>query len=84
MARLSRGCYDKYHRCPGWIGGGLRYAKAERCDGGYITVNYDARLWKWRTWRCNKCDVVVLPYITRWLDPTWIKCSVTTRVRYRR
>jgi hypothetical protein len=39
MRRLSRPCYDKPHRCPGWAGGGLKYPKTDRCDGGRITVN---------------------------------------------
>lgn len=67
--RLSRGCYDKYHRCPGWVGGGPRYAKVHRCDNGHIQVDYDAVLWKWRFWPCNTCDVVVWPWMTRWLSP---------------
>lgn len=37
--RLSRTCYDKAHRCPGWVGGGLRWPKGEsRCDNGHIHV----------------------------------------------
>lgn len=36
--RISRPCYDKPHRCPGWAGGGVRSAKVDRCkgDGGYV------------------------------------------------
>lgn len=34
--RLSRPCYDKPHRCPGWAGGGWKSAKRDRCDGGYV------------------------------------------------
>jgi hypothetical protein len=49
----------------------MRFAKVKRCDGGRIQVNYDARLWKWRPWRCGTCNVVVLPYMTRWVDLTW-------------
>jgi hypothetical protein len=66
--RLSRPCYDKFHRCPGWIGGGPRYARRTRCDNGHIQVRYDARLWKWRFWPCNRCDVVVWPYAIRWFS----------------
>jgi hypothetical protein len=66
--RLSRPCYDKFHRCPGWNGGGPHYARRHRCDDGRIQVDHDARLWKWRFWPCNRCDVVVWPYMTRWLS----------------
>jgi hypothetical protein len=62
MMRLSRPCYDKYHRCPGWVGGGMHYAKRMRCSDGRIVVNYEDRLWRWKFQRCNTCNVVVLPY----------------------
>lgn len=74
--RVSRPCYDKYHRCPGWAGGGLRYAKADRCENGSLTPIYDKRLWKWRVNRCPKCHVVVLPYMVRWLDWRWWRLEV--------
>jgi hypothetical protein len=79
--RFSRPCYDKYHRCPGWAGGGWKYAKESRCDGGYITwtyydVEHERRIprpwYLWRFNRCPKCRVIVLPYMSRWLDPTWL------------
>ena len=38
MRRLSRPCYDKAHRCPGWAGGGMKYAKTTRCADGRIEV----------------------------------------------
>lgn len=66
--RLSRPCYDKFHRCPGWIGGGPRYAKEKRCDNGRIQVDYDDKLWKWKLWPCNECNVLVLPYHSRKLS----------------
>lgn len=40
--RLSRPCYDKPHRCPGWAGGGNRFpsekgeAKYGSCNNGSI------------------------------------------------
>lgn len=34
--RLSRPCYDKPHRCPGWAGGGTHSAKEYRCSNGSI------------------------------------------------
>lgn len=38
--RISRPCYDKPHRCPGWAGGGCLGAKEDRCtgDGGYVVT----------------------------------------------
>ena len=77
--RFSRTCYDKAHRCPGWAGGGTKSAKADRCDNGSIRVRkldesgypgYPGRF-KRRFGRCNKCDVVTWPVITRWLDWGW-------------
>lgn len=68
--RLSRLCYDKAHRCPGWNGGGNHYPKGvSRCEGGRINL-YDKRLWRWRFHRCDTCNVVTWPYVTRYLDPT--------------
>lgn len=69
--RLSRGCYDKYHRCPGWAGGGMRSAKVDRCEGGRIQIDFDDRWWRWKFHHCGTCDVVVWPYHARWLDPRW-------------
>lgn len=81
--RISRPCYDKFHRCPGWAGGGVKYAKrGSRCEGGHIAVDYDARLWKWRLWRCGTCDVVVLPYLVRWLDFGWWRWVLTSSRRF--
>jgi hypothetical protein len=72
VTRLSRHCYDKPHRCPGWAGGGARHAKVNRCpDGGYIALHYATRAWKWRFHRCNKCDVLCWPIVVRELDWRW-------------
>lgn len=70
--RLSRHCYDKSHRCPGWRGGGVRFAKVDRCDGGHIQIDYSSR-WKrnWRFHRCDTCDVVCWPIVVRELDWRW-------------
>ena len=69
--RLSRGCYDKFHRCPGWAGGGPKYPRGEsRCQGGHIQVDYEGS-WRWKFWPCNTCNVVVWPYVTRWLSVPW-------------
>ncbi len=84
--RLSRLCYDKPHRCPGWSGGGTKGAKEYRCDNGSIRTKdlsigeEDGRRvvygqhpceGQWRFGRCSNCDVITWPYITRWLDPGW-------------
>lgn len=79
--RLSRPCYDKYHRCPGWAGGGNHFPKTDKhkCDG-YVNWSWvpddsedgghRPKLFKWRFNKCNKCDVIVLPYMIRKVDPT--------------
>lgn len=74
---VSRPCYDKYRRCPGWAGGGWKGAKRSLCHGedgigGYLNVDYENRWWRWKTHRCVKCGVIVLPYVTHWLSwRTW-------------
>lgn len=89
--RISRPCYDKYHRCPGWAGGGMKYAKVQGCDGGYITYpqydvrgKYDYRLkrtWKWRLNKCPKCGVIVLPSVIRWIDWGWLSWKIPFEYR---
>jgi hypothetical protein len=66
--RVSRPCYDKFKRCPGWAGGGTRTARVRRCDNGFLYDHYDKKLWEWRFARCPKCNVLVLPSKVRWLD----------------
>lgn len=79
MRRLSRPCYDKPHRCPGWAGGGWMYAKKDLCpedDGGYwdeyqqkpgyIKINYESIWWKWKFHTCRACNVLIFPYVVRW------------------
>lgn len=89
--RLSRPCYDKAHRCPGWAGGGGRSAKQSRCDGGRIQVRrpYNAETmieqladgglnthpgaFPFKFGHCTTCNVITLPWATRYLDPThWV------------
>ena len=76
--RISRPCYDKYWRCPGWAGGGTRYAKVNRCDGGSLTtvINHESRWRRWHLHRCPQCGVIVLPYHVRWLDWRWYDWKV--------
>ena len=77
--RVSRPCYDKYWRCPGWAGPGLRYAKRERCDSGSLArvINYGSRWWKLKIHRCPKCGLWILPYFTQWLSAVfWLGSSL--------
>jgi hypothetical protein len=69
------------HRCPGWAGGGLRYAKVSRCDDGRLVGGRDGTLFEGRFWwlrfnRCDTCDVLVLPYAVRYVDPRWLAWEV--------
>ena len=86
--RLSRPCYDKPHRCPGWVGGGMRYPKVDRCDGGRVMIRGDRDrspgTEPWRFGRCDRCGVVTWPYITRWLDPSWTVEMLKTEIELRR
>lgn len=85
--RLSRPCYDKMHRCPGWAGGGMRGARRDRCPNGRLRREgtlegiYAGRLWRLRFNRCDTCDVLVLPYAVCWLDPGWWCYSLLRRLR---
>ncbi len=70
--RISRPCYDKFHRCPGWAGAGWKYPKESTCDGGSLAAFcYEGRWWKWRFNQCQTCGIWVLPYLAHWLDPRW-------------
>ena len=76
--RISRPCYDKMHRCPGWAGGGMRYARVGRCEGGRLRGArdgslYERRFWRLRFNRCDSCDVLVLPWAVRFVDPSQIR-----------
>lgn len=82
MARWSRPCYDKPRRCPGWAGGGWKYARVTTCpeekpggfwdnlmDGkprGYLPIDYDSHWWQWKVHTCPDCGVKVLPYVVSW------------------
>jgi len=89
--RLSRPCYDKYYRCPGRNGGGLKYPTVHRCDTGRLRDMYGKRLWKWRFNGCTECAVIVWPYMIRCVDPTnwgwreikwWANGVWTWKLRY--
>ena len=79
---VSRPCYDKIHRCPGWVGGGMKSARVVRCDGGFLDPGlYERRLWKWRCNRCPTCRVLVLPSVIRYADPGWWSYRLRHAVR---
>jgi hypothetical protein len=69
LINISRPCYDKFHRYPGWSGGGIHFPEVDQCEGGHIQADYEAPLWRWRLHRCNTCGVLVLPYAIRYADP---------------
>ncbi|WP_148310687.1 hypothetical protein [Nocardia brasiliensis] len=72
--RFSRPCYDKFWRCPGWNGGGPRFAKVVRCRDGRITypgAEYGQRGVWWRLGRCSECSVLVWPLWITKLSP-WV------------
>jgi len=76
--RLSRPCYDKPWRCPGWAGGGLKLAKKYHCENGRMTGWEGDQRWpQWRFQRCTQCSTVTLPFALRRLDPTWIAWRIT-------
>ena len=89
---LSRQCYDKYWRCPGWAGGGWKYPDQSRCDGGSLMVpdSWDREgtstvpadpWWRWKFYECRKCDVLALPYNTRWVDYTWWAWKIESKIQ---
>lgn len=80
--RISRPCYDKPWRCPGWAGGGARFARRHRCSGGSLAAGWaDRRTPQWRVNRCPRCGVYVLPYVVRWFDWRWWDWRVRDAVR---
>jgi hypothetical protein len=97
--RFSRPCYDKPHRCAGWAGGGMKYAKVDRCANGHIHVRRGRQVSTldgtetyvddypasnpWRFGHCDRCDVITWPWATRKLDPTWWKYEIRSAIRWR-
>lgn len=80
MRLITRPCYDKYDRCPGWAGAGVRPPRAPWCrSGARVLVDYSKPSWAWRMHRCEACYVLVAPYVIRWVDPTFLRWSITWR-----
>ncbi len=93
--RLSRPCYDKPHRCPGWAGGGWKYARRDLCHGGSIRtrgmdIGYeDGRPVVygeypgedvWRFGHCTDCNVRTWPFALRRLDPTYWRALIQSQI----
>lgn len=74
---ISRPCYDKPRRCPGWAGGGWKHAEYVLCyeregQSGYVSIDFENPWWRWKTHKCTSCGVVVLPYVIIWTSwRTW-------------
>lgn len=54
----------------------MRFARTTHCQGGRLRDArrehiYAGRWWRWRFNRCDTCDVLVLPYMVRFLDPRY-------------
>lgn len=69
--RISRPCYDKFWRCPGWAGAGWTFPQRDTCanGSGAEVINWD-RLPYWQMWRCPDCGMRVLPAVIRNIDPS--------------
>jgi hypothetical protein len=87
---VSRPCYDKRHRCPGSVGGGMKSAKVELCHGGYVnhpsTLDPNRRASNWEFGRCKKCGVLVLPSNIQYVDPSnwpWLVRSMIRDIKWK-
>ncbi|RBO85154.1 hypothetical protein DFR74_1152 [Nocardia puris] len=84
--KISRPCYDKWWRCPGWNGGGPHFARRVLCTEkgtGFITFGMDKATYHalpvgtrypplFALGRCDGCDVIVLPrWVRRLSVPQW-------------
>lgn len=73
---ISRPCYDKPHRCPGWAGGGWTYARTDRCAGGRVSWPHGLYWWPGR---CETCGMIVLPYVVSLTSPYMWKWHIKYR-----
>jgi len=87
--RISRPCYDKPHRCPGWAGGGWKFAKTQTCASGQIVlwkIGDSTRNWfspyDWRIGHCSTCGIYTIPFALRRLDPRWWWGYHAWRIKY--
>lgn len=78
IKHIRQGCYDKYHRCPGWAGAGFRYTFHPVCGGGLVPDAYGRKWW----FRFHpECGTLVLPYYSRYLDPEWLARTAGRNIR---
>lgn len=78
--KIMRSNYDKPHRCPTWSGPAWKGGDGDCASGSFASYMYEQRLWQWRFHKCSECGVIVLPVITKWVDPSWIKWRIEKRI----
>lgn len=70
--RISKPCYNKYWRCPGWAGPGWKSTKEGKktCEGGSLArvIDFEGH-WKWKFHKCPTCGMIVLPYMAKYITP---------------
>jgi len=84
MIRFSFPNFDKYNRCPTWSGSRMNFAKENSkyiCNDGsiialnpkYIAENFENMgHWTWKFHQCSRCEVWVLPYVSKYIFPSSI------------
>lgn len=82
LRRFRRLCYDKAHRCPGWAGGGLRWAYDDTKPddwnedlGPWETSNSRRRHWWQQPHRCDDGRIWNLIYRDPWRSFRFGKCT---------
>ena len=79
MRRLSRPCYDKAHRCPGWAGSAMRSPKGPgACNGGRIRVPARHRDYTEMVLSALADDYDDTPGAHRWRVGYCDTCNITT------
>lgn len=73
--------FDKYNRCPTWSGSRMKWGNEKyegACNSGSIIARNPKYLaegyptgggWRFKFHRCSECQVLVLPYVSRYLFP---------------
>ena len=79
--RVSRPCYNKWRRCPGWAGPGWKTRKVPYCDNGFFPLEQVGDWWKWKPWTCQVCRTWVLPVNVEKLDPSFWKWRLSVILR---
>lgn len=71
--------YDKPHRCPTWSGPAWKRGKGDCASESFASYMYQQPHWQWRTQHCRECGVITIPYVTRYVDPSWIAWRIKRR-----